>query len=167
MLERVISGGQTGVDQAALYAAQDYGFQTGGWIPQGFRTLKGSQPMLGPRFGLREHSAYDYSPRTEQNVMDSDATIRIAEVFSSAGERCTLRNIKKHNKPHLDIQVMTNMFQTLVVANHNIERLLEFLRLNDIRTLNVAGNSESTAPGIYDATYTFLTKVFEELQNGK
>lgn len=167
ILERVISGGQTGVDQAALFAAQDMGLKTGGWIPRGFRTLKGSEPMLGVRFGLKEHSSYDYSPRTEQNVIDGDGTVRIAEMLSSAGERCTLKHIKTHKKPYLDIQVILNkLTYKPEITSHNIDRLKEFVQINKIKTLNVAGNSESTSPGIYDCTYTFLTLVFEELRNG-
>lgn len=167
MLERVISGGQTGVDQAGLFAAKYSGLQTGGWMPKGFRTLTGPRPEFETMFGVKEHSSYEYSPRTEQNVIDGDGTVRIAEVFSSAGERCTLKHIKNHKKPHLDIQVILNKITFKPeIANHNIDRLKEFIQLNQIKTLNVAGNSESTSPGIYNATYAFLLLVFGELRNG-
>ena len=62
--EKVISGGQTGADQAGLIAAEKAGITTGGWMPKGFRTLDGPNPGLAARFGLREHPSEEYPPRT-------------------------------------------------------------------------------------------------------
>ena len=79
MLHKVISGGQTGSDQAGLIAAARFGIATGGWMPRGFETADGPNPRLAERFGLREHTG-GYVERTSTNVRDSDGTIRIANL---------------------------------------------------------------------------------------
>ncbi len=174
MLERVISGGQTGVDQAALFAARDCGLATGGWMPKGYRTLVRNREDFNTMFGMQEHPSFEYAPRTGQNVFESDGTVRIAEDFTSPGERCTKRYINLHKRPDMmirtsynkDFQVGGTSYFGLIIADGYIYRLINFIQANGIRTLNVAGNSETTCHGIYDATYSFLVKVFVELQNG-
>ena len=76
---RIISGGQTGVDQMALEAAHTHGLVTGGMVPKRFITENGSDPTL-VRFGLTEHpSSSDYPPRTRYNVKNSDYTVIFIE----------------------------------------------------------------------------------------
>ena len=87
---KVISGGQTGADQAGLIVAQRFGIPTGGWMPRGWKTATGANPQLAEAFGLREHTG-DYADRTAANVRDSDGTIRFAGSFRIFGERCTLK----------------------------------------------------------------------------
>jgi hypothetical protein len=85
-LIKVISGGQCGVDKAGLVAAQLAKITTGGTAPKGYRTLDGNDLDLRDVFGLSEHWSYSYPPRTENNVKDSDGTVRFALNFRSAGE---------------------------------------------------------------------------------
>jgi len=151
---KVISGGQTGVDQAALAAAKAAEIQTGGWMPYGWMTLDGIREDFKDLYSMHECQDEGYSPRTDLNVRDSDATIRIAKTFSSPGERCTLIAIHRHNKPYLDIGWKPR--QPLPGPDFLVEWLLQF----EICTLNVAGNSEKTASGIYRAVYDFLLPVF-------
>ena len=92
---RVISGGQTGADQAGLIVARRFGLPTGGWMPHGWKTATGPNPQLGQEFGLREHAG-DYAARTAANVRDSDGTIRLAASFQTLGERCTAKWIKHY-----------------------------------------------------------------------
>jgi hypothetical protein len=150
-LKKVISGGQTGVDQAALQAAKDVGLETGGTISKGFLTLEGPRPDLAELYGLKEHHSPDYPPRTFQNVRDSDATIRIARNFISAGELCTLKAITQYAKNHLDIPIV-NLIPVAEVYN--------WLESLGVETLNVAGNSETTSPGIYKIAYKWLHELF-------
>lgn len=157
-LKKVISGGQTGVDQAALQAAADSGLETGGTIAKGFRTLTGPRPDLGEKFGLREHSSPDYPPRTFQNVRDADATIRIAKNFASTGELCTLKAITHYQKPHFDIPI-TNLIP--------VEEVAAWLESHDVEILNVAGNSEETFPGIYSKSYHYLMQLFAFIKSQK
>lgn len=153
-LVALISGGQTGIDQAALRAAVKLGLATGGYAPLGFRTLDGPRPDLGTEYGLVECWSANYASRTARNVFAADATIRIASNFDSNGERCTLKAIERYRKPHFDIRV-EHLYSDphFLVA---IPELILFLAHHRVRILNVAGNSEQTAPGIGQAAEYFL-----------
>jgi hypothetical protein len=72
MLTKIISGGQTGADRAALDAAIEYGVPHGGWIPKGRRTEDGRLP---DRYILQETSNIGYPQRTKLNILDSDGTL--------------------------------------------------------------------------------------------
>src|SRR5258706_14324526 len=99
-LTTIISGGQNGVDVAALRAAKAEGLKTGGMMPKGFRTLDGPRQSYRIEFGLTEHSSASYPSRTAWNVRNSDGTLRIAADFQSAGEICTKYAIDRYRKPH-------------------------------------------------------------------
>lgn len=152
---KIISGGQNGVDQAALAAAKACGLETGGWLPKGCRTLDGPRPNLVWTYNMQEHTSENYGARTEANVRDSDGTLRIAEKFSSPGEKCTLQAIKWHKKPHFDINLKKEL---------NIDAAVSWIKENNIQVLNVAGNSEDTSPGIESTAETILIKIFSQLK---
>lgn len=120
----------------------------------GFRTLTGSRPDLSIRFGLTEYPSYYYNERTDANVFMSDGTVRFAADFLSSGEKCTLAAIKKYNKPYYDVSM-------LYPPNYNL--FIKWLVDNNVKTLNVAGNSEQTAPGIFTFTFNFLTTAIKML----
>lgn len=153
MLIKIISGGQTGVDQAGLVAARAYGILTGGWLPVGCITSEGPNRFLLEKYGMREHSG-GYRSRTRANVRDSDGTLRLAEKFTSPGERCTLRAIFDYDKPHLDVHTRSPLIPEVVAA---------WIQEHQIQILNIAGNSESTSPGITQWTLNYLNKVFRAL----
>jgi hypothetical protein len=75
---RIVSGGQTGADQAGVEVAQRLGIATGGFMPKGFRTEDGPRPDLAARFGLAEAETSAYAERTEHNVRLADGTVVIA-----------------------------------------------------------------------------------------
>lgn len=158
MLKKIVSGGQTGADQAGLRVAKKMGLKVGGWIPKGWKTEKGSEPELGELYNLKEHTSDHYVPRTYANAKDSDGTIRIATNFGSPGEKCTLKAIHQYNRPYIDVS-MNNP--------RPISEIAAWIRENKIETLNVAGNRESTAPGIAAFAESYLTKVIQELENEK
>ena len=163
ILKKVISGGQTGADQGGLIAADDFGLETGGWIPAGFLTENGSEASLGEDFGLVETESAKYPPRTHRNVHDSTGTIRFASNFASRGEICTLNAIKDHNRPYLDIDVDIDGFpiwQTTVP----IKKVADWIEENKIEVLNVAGNRESKCPGIQIFVQEYLAEVFKLLK---
>lgn len=155
MIDKVISGGQTGADRGGLIAAKQLGIPTGGWIPKGCLTEKGFEPNLKEEFDLKETPEVTYPPRTYANARDSDGTIRFASDWDSKGEKCTLRGILKFGKPYIDIDYPNDSWETDVTA------VLLWLELNEIQVLNVAGNRESTAPGIQDFVVKFLTEVLK------
>jgi len=138
----VISGGQTGADLAGLDAARAFGIRTGGWIPRGFRTELGSMPEYGPKYGLKEVSESGYTERTRQNIIDSDGTV-IFKWRSSPGSNLTKGFAKELGKPFLELARM----DWGLTPDH--ERIFTFLDTRRILKLNVAGNRESVAPGLY------------------
>lgn len=162
-LRRVISGGQTGSDQAGLYAARSACIETGGHIPKGWRTQAGPMPSLGKDFGLIEHSSPDYPPRTKLNAKEGDGTVRLASNFLSPGEKLTLRYCKQLGKPYFDIPLADGM-------DHHAwaTKLAEWILEKHISVLNVAGNSDKDnlngfhfkhAMTVLDWTFDFLGDV--------
>lgn len=156
-LLKVISGGQTGVDQAALRAAKSVGILTGGWAPKGYKTLIGPNLDLKKRYGLKEADSYNYQIRTNYNVRDSNGTLRIAEHWNSGGERCTLNAIRKYEKAYHDISVRD------LNSIPEISGVIAWIINSRIEILNVAGNSEESCPGIGKLAESFLVGVFNYL----
>lgn len=161
-LRKVISGGQTGVDQAALRAARECLLNTGGTAPRGWRTLEGPAPWLAS-FGLVESGSPAYSTRTGMNVMNSDATLRIATDFGSPGERCTLTAINRWRKTHMDVTPLSLLGGSADSTEQFIHETVLWLITQKVMVLNVAGNSEKTSPGIYAWSFEFLAEVFERV----
>lgn len=171
MLTKIVSGGQTGVDVAALRAARALGIATGGWAPRGWETLDGPAPWLAD-YGLVEYARPGYAARTEANVRDSDATLRLAVNFLSPGERLTIAMVDRHKKPRADVCLVADRIHggyrvaSVVVdgARRSDARsraaLVAWVRR--YRVINVAGNSERTAPGIGAAAEVLLRDLFAE-----
>ena len=150
VLKCIISGGQTGADEGGLIAAKQLGLFTGGFMPKGWRTLEGPKPQFKEQYGMKEHEYRNYAYRTFDNVKTSDGTVRFASNFFSPGEICTMKAIKKLEKPFIDIEISLEKFP--------IEKFKQWLNDKQIKILNVAGNSESTSPGIKDFVIQFLVK---------
>ncbi len=155
MLKKIISGFQDGADIAGIVFGSTHGFQTGGTIPNGYKTLSGSKPEYASSFGAIEHASPYYPPRTEDNVRNSDGTARFAFDFKSAGEVCTLKFIRQQRKPYIDIPLLQLNHSTI---EKYLEEFQKFLVDNKIETLNVAGNSPKTNSSTYDFTLAFLKK---------
>jgi ribA/ribD-fused uncharacterized protein len=122
-------------------------------MPLGCITQLGARRDWKEQFGLEEDSSPTYPPRTEKNVMNSDATVRFYTEPESAGEKCTLKYILKHNKPYFDVDLRNPPLS---------EKLWEWVEENKIGVLNVAGNSERTSPGIERLVYNYLTGTIDE-----
>lgn len=144
VVEKIISGAQTGADRAGLDAGLALGLQVGGWIPLGGRTDDGNDRSLIARYNLTEHPSYSYLPRTEQNVIDSEGTAWFGD--ASPGYYCT-RASKTRRKP----------FEVITSATE----LRAFVRRYGIKVLNVAGNRERVNPGIYAFTYSIIIEAFD------
>jgi len=144
MIERVISGGQTGVDRAALDVALKLGVPCGGWCPRGRRAEDGPLREIYP---LQETPSSSYTQRTQWNVRDSDGTVVLYKSSLSGGSALTVELAKEHNKPCLVIDLC---------EDSSSEILLDWLKRHKIQTLNVAGTRESGSAGIYDEACKFL-----------
>ena len=147
MFEKIISGGQTGVDRAALDVALELGMPCGGWCPKGRRAEDGLIPAHYP---LQETSSSDYRVRTEKNIEESDGTLILTSGPPVGGTALTLKLAKQHHKPYFVVDL---------VHGGNGARVQEWGRARKIRILNVAGPREGEAPGIYDRAVSFLRKV--------
>ena len=90
MIKKIISGGQTGADQAGLEAAIELGIAHGGWIPKGRKTEDGPLPA---KYKLKEMGTTSYPKRTEQNILDSEGTV-IYNVGKQQGQVYTLDSFR-------------------------------------------------------------------------
>jgi hypothetical protein len=149
-LQRLVSGGQTGVDRAALDVAITLGLPHGGWCPKGRRAEDGSIPE---RYQLRESSSPDYAFRTEQNVVDSDATLILYRRRLRGGTALTNRLAKEHGKPLKRVRLDVSI-ELITIA--------DWLAEHAVNDLNVAGPRESSEPGIYDEAFSFLTRLLRQ-----
>jgi hypothetical protein len=162
-MRKVISGGQTGVDQAALRAAMACGLEIGGWCPPGRVCEDG---MIPADFPLKE-TELDRSPdapdvprsqRTEWNVRDSDATLvvrrgsrRASPAIRDRGTDWARRCAERYGRPLLECDVDDP---------DGKEKIQNWVSALGIETLSVGGPSESAAPGIGAETYALLKRVF-------
>ncbi len=158
MIERLVSGGQTGVDRGALDAGIEAGLPVGGWCPKGRRAEDGEIP---PAYPMRETETNNYLERTEANVRDSDGTLILAQSSAlTGGTAATKRFARAHAKPCLVMRVDDGSPAAL-------KRIHEWLEANEIGTLNVAGPRESGAPGIQDKTQALMRSIFQSLPSGQ
>ena len=149
-IEKIISGGQTGVDQAALDYALNQKIPCGGFCPKDRLCENGTIPMEYP---LTETSKPNYDHRTMKNVLASDGTLILTfDLKMGPGARLTLDFCKRNNKPALLIDLNRSLI-------NNVHKLQWWMDQHPIKTLNVAGNRESKAQGIYDATLNFLNQL--------
>ena len=153
MVKKIISGGQTGADRAALEFAIKHNIPHGGWIPKGRKAENGRIPDI---FQLQEMPTDSYRARTEQNVIDSDDTLIISrgELVGRSGSAYAAEMARKHNRPwlHLDIAKLSIEQAAETVRSWIVER--------DVEVLNVAGPRQSSEPKIYDATFQILRATF-------
>jgi Circularly permutated YpsA SLOG family len=144
---RIVSGGQTGVDRAALDVAIRLGIPCGGWVPRGRRAEDGPVPC---RYPMQETKSRAYAPRTQRNVEDSDATLILCRGRPSGGTALTVACAAVLGRPHriVDLQGAS------VPAD-----IRKWLCDNAIGVLNVGGPRESTSPGVYGEAVAFLDAV--------
>ena len=146
----VVSGGQTGVDRAALDTAILLGIRHGGWCPRGRLAEDGTIPAL---YELRETKSAEYPVRTQQNVIDSDGTLILYRLKLVGGTELTYRLARKHARPCLLVDLEE-------IAQPDRSR--HWLRQNVIQVLNVAGPRESSAPGIGKEAAGYLETVLRK-----
>lgn len=151
-LERIVTGGQSGVDRAGLDAAMEAGIPAGGWCPAGRLAEDGPIPDLYP---LRELATPDYAARTEKNVADSDATLVLNIGEIADGTALTTELARLHGKPLFVLQLDRSMDPAPVTA---------WLGENDVRILNIAGPRESKRPGVYLAALAFLRSMLSTIR---
>jgi hypothetical protein len=151
----IISGGQTGVDRAALDVAIELGLLYGGAVPRGRKAEDG--PIDRRYRWLKELSTGGYRKRTEQNVLDGDATLIITEGRPTSGTGYTIACAVKQGRPYLIVDLYRDPIDETVRI---IGRWLAEVRPV---ILNVAGPRESSCPGIYEKAIPVLRAVFSTM----
>lgn len=152
MLQKIISGGQTGADQAALDVAIDFDIPHGGWVPKGRQTERGRLP---DKYHVQEISSINYRKRTELNVIDSDGTLILSHAKLTGGSAVTQKVAAKHRKPclHIDLNSMDQSKLTEIVTS--------WIEARDIKILNVAGPRASKDGAIYEDTKKLLISIIQ------
>jgi hypothetical protein len=152
MIEKIISGGQTGADRAGLDVAIELGIAHGGWIPKGRKTEEGRLP---DEYHLLETNSIDYAQRTELNIVDSDGTLIMSHGPLAEGSALTQELARKHRRPclHIDLKEMDDSTAAEIINM--------WIDTRQIKTLNVAGPRTSSDPKIYEAAKRVLKAVIE------
>jgi hypothetical protein len=145
---KIVSGAQTGVDRAALDAAIELGLAHGGWCPQGRLAEDGRIPSC---YQVTETGSTEYRVRTEQNVLDSDATLVLCRGEPTGGTDLTLRLAQRHEKPCLVVDLN---------QAPEPETIRRWIAKHKLKALNVAGPRESQSPGIGARAGEFLRVLF-------
>jgi len=141
---KIVSGGQTGVDRAALDAAIHLGLECGGYCPKGRKSEDGT---ISEKYPLTETATSDYPERTTLNVKTGDGTLVFIDKQTDPGTSLTISLCKKYFKPYMVIDLSREKEKPEV---------LQWIKRNKINILNIAGNRESTSPGIGKKTFEFL-----------
>jgi len=154
MIKKIISGGQTGADRAALDVAMKRSIPHGGWIPKG---RKADDGPLAEIYRLKEMPTASYPKRTEQNVIDSDGTLIIARGKLTGGSDLTRKMTLKHKKPLLGIDLnLTSHFDAASL-------IASWTKLQRVQFLNVAGPRASKDPRIYSDVLRILVQTIQIL----
>jgi Circularly permutated YpsA SLOG family len=157
---KIISGGQTGVDRAALDVAIELGIDYGGSIPKG--RLAEDGPIDSDKYPhLTELGEGEYIARTRKNVEDADASLVFTDAALTGGTKKTIDFAKEYKKPYLHINLKK------VSVEDALEEITDWFSIIKPQVLNVAGPRESGAPGIYSKVYEVLKTVFQRVPSRK
>ena len=152
MITKIVSGGQTGVDRAALDVAIALGISHGGWCPRGRRAEDRRIPDV---YDLQETDERDYSVRTRHNVEDSDGTLILSGGTLTGGTALTRKLAKQEGSPVRVVDLRQK--PDFAAVEH-------WVLHNRIRVLNIAGPRESQQPGICEQTREWLSGLLEHLK---
>lgn len=158
----IVSGGQTGVDRAALDVAIDKGISYSGWCPLGGRAEDfATPPGLLSKYDLRPTPSAAPEQRTAWNVRDSNATLLILDGPSLDASKGTFFTRLCADLIFLRPCRVVNLEESakeVDLTAHWLTNLLEFHR-GDQFTLNFAGPRESESHGIYRRAFDFVYKL--------
>lgn len=151
MLKKVLAGGQTGVDRAALDVAIDLGIAHGGWCPAGRDADDG---VIPEKYQLTETPELDHTVRTEYNVRDADATLMFFRGELHGGTAYAIEMAKHAGKPAMAVSLDQDV---------DIAGIVAWLKEHQVEVLNVGGQRETKNPGIYFQSRLVFSKLFEQL----
>lgn len=162
MITGIISGGQTGVDQAALEVATELGIPTGGWCPKG--GLDENSKPIPKKYHLQETESAKPDIRTVLNILDSDGTLILVPKLPlpdniKDGTNLTIDTVKKRDKHFLIIDLSS--------AQNTTAKIIKWIADNNIKILNIAGPRESNSKGIYDLACKLFRDCFPAIAEQK
>lgn len=150
LVDKIISGGQTGVDRAALDYSIEANIPHGGWCPLGRIAEDG---IIAEKYHLQETESSEYSVRTYCNVRDSDGTLIIVAGEPMGGTLLTIEFAKQLKKP----------FHLLNLSEgSNVQGVRDWIIQNKIKVLNIAGPRASQAENIYISSYNILSEILKK-----
>lgn len=164
MLKRIVSGGQTGVDRAALDVAMKLNLDCGGWCPKGrldeISTIPARYNALIEITGEYATDQENFNARTIKNIIDSDGALIIAPCWPlpeniQDGTVLTIKEIMRQDKP----------YYILNLESYDLNECVSWMKDSKIETLNVAGPRESSSPGIYSASECLFEELILTYQN--
>ena len=151
-LKKIISGGQTGVDRAALDAALHHRFPCGGYCPKGRKADDGA---ISGHYPLTEHASADYAKRTLANIVHSHGTLIIYAQVLKGGTALTADYCRQHETPLILVDAERQH------SEQAADLALEFFRKFDVRCLNVAGPRHSQWPEGYRYAYHCMDHILK------
>jgi hypothetical protein len=157
MLKKILTRGEGGAEQAAWRAAKAFGLAVGGWMPEGFPTEDGPRPEFAELYGSIELPTDSGAAPTEQNILDSDATLWFGETTTQDAQTA-VQACQRLGKPCMLIYPAAAFAPVHVAA---------WVREGEFETLTVAGNREAVEPGIGDRVEQFLGHVLQQVGHGR
>lgn len=145
---KIISGGQTGADRAALKIAKQFGLETGGWMPREFEAEDGNHPEFADQYGVEACGSDMHAVRTALNAREAEITLWFG-AGASGGRKTTFLSAKTC----IDIPLPEAAPAPAEVAD----------KIRDAKIVNIAGHRESVQPGIEKLTTDYLVQLFEAL----
>lgn len=146
-VKMIISGGQTGVDRAALEAAIKLNIPHGGWCPRGRLAEDGRIPR---QFKMKETESIRYFVRTERNVKEADGTLILFRTRLTGGTSLTYSYARRLRKPCLIVDLARGSIA------EQIAKIRTWLITRRIQILNIAGPRESSSPGVFQQAKSLL-----------
>jgi Circularly permutated YpsA SLOG family len=154
-IPKIVSGGQTGADRAALDWALSHNLECGGWCPKGRKAEDGP---LDAKYPLKETPSAAYLQRTEWDVRDSGATVLFSvNPVLTGGSKRTVEFAQKHGKPCMHLCFGDDAAP---------EKLRAFVEDHRVKVLNVAGPRTSKEPGVGDFVMRTLQLAFGKIAQG-
>jgi Circularly permutated YpsA SLOG family len=153
-LQKIVSGGQTGVDRGALDAALELGFPCGGWCPEGRKAEDG---IIDARYPVTALQGAKYRERTIQNIIDSDGTVVLYFDYLQGGTEQTVVHSIRRRRPYKIVD------GAVLSAKHGASLAAEFVARHDICVLNVAGPRQSKEPRAYAYAYALISELLMPL----
>ncbi len=154
MLKKIISGGQTGADIAAIDAAMSINFKYGGCLPNGRKTENGP---LDQKYIMHELETGGYPKRTERNILDSDGTVIFHHGKLAGGSRLTRDLALRYSKPCINFDL------NVVSVSSALDNLKEWVSEYEIEILNIAGSRASKDHEIYDKVFNIIKNLIASI----